>query len=245
MKVYYNKIELKTKSEWRDKVFVGKKSKSWKEGYSAESLAEFICKRNGARKLEELLSNVLGKRVQLRDAYPECEVKFDNYGHGREHDLAIKGFTENGNVFVGVEAKVNEPFGLPIIDVYQQSLKKLLNGNKSNGWKRIDELLIKYLGQPIETSDYRLRYQLLYSIAGTLMADRSFNEPFNEYVLLVLTFKTSESNDVCGNYNHQCFDEYVKRLKAVPINGVDKAYKVSILDKTLYLVYREIDLLAP
>ena len=95
------------------------KSTQWKQGRSAYSVANFIVNRDrdGARKLRDRVSSVLGAPVTFHKIIPEYEVKFDQYGKGRFHDLGICGKTQSGkSLFVGAEAKVDEPFGTYVAD---------------------------------------------------------------------------------------------------------------------------------
>jgi len=61
----------------------------WKEYRSAYSLAEFILNRNGASALQHRVGQALGEQVELERAFPEMEVRFDQFGRGRMHDLGI------------------------------------------------------------------------------------------------------------------------------------------------------------
>ena len=62
----------------------------------------------------------------LDRAISEYEQKFDDFrGRGRIHDLGIFGQTESGkSLFVGVEAKVDEPFGPFVHDAYLSAKAK-------------------------------------------------------------------------------------------------------------------------
>ena len=63
--------------------------KHWKKHRSAYSIAEFILNRGGVEAIQSRVASTLGKAVQLDRAVPEYEVRFDKYGKGRMHDLAI------------------------------------------------------------------------------------------------------------------------------------------------------------
>ena len=64
---------------------------------SAYSVAEFMLKNNGGEYLRARISQLLGEPVVLQEAKPELEVRFDNYGKGRFHDLGIYGRNEDSN----------------------------------------------------------------------------------------------------------------------------------------------------
>lgn len=81
----------------------------WKEGRSAYSVADFIVNHDGVRIIQNRIEEVIGQTLQIERAVPEYEVRFDNFGRGRIHDIALFGTTTKGEtIFVGVEAKVDE-----------------------------------------------------------------------------------------------------------------------------------------
>lgn len=98
-------VEIQSLDDWKKLYDTPQQSDHWKEHRSAYSVADFIINRNGAACLQARVSDVLGEPVDLERAIPEHEVRFDEYGRGRVHDLAIYGRSETGkNIFVGVEA---------------------------------------------------------------------------------------------------------------------------------------------
>ena len=106
-------------ADWAKLYDSPRSSHQWKEGRSAYSAAEFIINRNGAESLRARVSDALREPVVFDRIVPEHEVRFDQFGHGRMHDLAVFGKTSSGQtLFVGVEAKVDEPFGASVRDAY-------------------------------------------------------------------------------------------------------------------------------
>ena len=242
MEIKYKGYLLKKAEDWHNYIYVGKKAKDWKVGKSAESLANFICNHDGISELEKVISQIVGLEVLIDDAHPEHEVRFDKYGHGREHDMAIIAHSGDKTVFIGLEAKVNEEMGPTIVDAYTEFKAKELRGEATNGCKRIDALMEKYLPVPIKKSDFALHYQLLHATAGTLAAESASKKNFDYYVFLVVTFVTQSSNDDCAKRNHRCFEKYCKRILAEPTKGTKDTFKTIADGKTLYLAYREINL---
>ena len=110
---------IETMAEWKRLYDSPRTKHQWKEHRSAYSVAEFILNRNGAEALRARVSDAIGETVQFERNTPEMEVRFDQFGRGRMHDLGISGKSASGkSVFVGVEAKVDEPFGAPVGEVY-------------------------------------------------------------------------------------------------------------------------------
>ena len=69
-------------------------------------------------------SDLLQRTPSASASVPESEVRFDQYGKGRVHDLGICGKTASErSLFVGVEAKVNETFGKSVGDEWREANK--------------------------------------------------------------------------------------------------------------------------
>ena len=85
----------------------------WKIGFSAQSLAEdFMC-FDGELMLQQMIEQFTGEHIEGTPiAMIEHGSPFDAYKRPRMQDLAVKGKLTNGkSFFIGVEAKVHEPFG--------------------------------------------------------------------------------------------------------------------------------------
>ena len=117
------------------------KKNQWKEGRSAYSVADFILNRGGAAHLESRLSEVLKQEVSFSLITPEKEIRFDRYGRGRVHDLAIYGAdSTEKTLFVGLEAKVDEKFGQTVRDRFEDANKQLVRNPRSKAVERIRAL---------------------------------------------------------------------------------------------------------
>jgi hypothetical protein len=231
MKVEFKGNTITNLIEWERFVFSGKKAKHWKEGRSAFSLADFVINKNGKQKISELVADQIGENYTLDIAKPEFEARFDKYGHGREHDLGIFGKTESGKkIFVGVEAKVDESFGDTIASAYHKVKAKELNDLPTNAPKRIEKLL-NFNFKSIKASDFNLRYQLLFSTAGTLCMDADI------HILLILVFKTKDYDNKKGVVNYKDLQAFLKKIEAVKI--VENTYQVNINNKDLTIIYKE------
>lgn len=150
MKYFYKDIEITTKAEWErafNKSYNNKgKDIHWKIGRSGECLAEdFIGNEpNGEKSIVDIIKSFLGTtNISLETAKLEHASIFDTHPRPRIQDLAIWGKADNKNIFVGVEAKVDEPFGSKTI----AGQRKYVNGlTKTEANLRLDELVCNYLG---------------------------------------------------------------------------------------------------
>lgn len=232
MRIEFKGSAISNIAEWENFAFSGKKSKHWKEGRSAFSLADYVSNNNGKQRIIDLVSAQINDDFTLELAHPEYEARFDSYGHGREHDLGIFGKTASGKkIFVGVEAKVDESFGDTIATAYHKAKAKELNGVRTNAPKRIEDLL-NFNFPTIKTRDFQLPYQLLFSTAGTLCVDADI------HILLILVFKTKNYDKKKGDSNYKGLLAFLKKAQANKI--ADNTYKLNMNNKDLTLIYKEV-----
>lgn len=190
-----------------------KKAHQWREGRSAHTLAGFICHRNGLEHIARRVGSALGTSVRFDSAVVEQEVRFDGFGHGREHDLGIHGTTDDGQtLFVGVEAKVDESFGATVLDAYLAAKCRALSDERTNAPERIENLL-KLHFEPVDRAAFDVRYQLTYATAGTLAAGAERS------VLYVLVFKTPLYDEVKGAENYRDYLSFMTKLDAQAMDG--------------------------
>lgn len=215
------------------------KPTQWKPGRSAYSVADFIVKRDGARKLRDRVSSVLGALVTFHKIIPEYEVKFDQYGKGRFHDLGIIGETQSGkSLFVGVEAKVDEPFGSYVADEWRKAQEIRESGKGTRLPQRIMQLCDRFNdGLGISECD-KVRYQLLHGTAGTVDAKADVS------VFYVAVFKTDSYDKEIGESNHRDYQQFIERAGgATQDNGNGASSHVLTLGgKRLIAIYEYFDL---
>jgi len=232
MRIEFKGNTISNLAEWQNFVFSGKKTKHWKKERSAYSLADFIINNSGEQKIVELVADQINENFTLDIAHPEYEARFDKYGHGREHDLAIFGKTDSGKkIFIGVEAKVDESFGDTIASAYHKAKAKELNELPTNAPIRIEKLL-NFNFKLIKASDFDLRYQLLFSTAGTLCIDADI------HILLILVFKTNDYNVKKGDKNYKYLEAFLKKSEAIQIT--DNIYELNMDNKILTVIYKEV-----
>ena len=270
MKIYSKKMkqEITDILTWENSV----RKAHWKPGRSAQTLAEYVLASNPAgKKLESVFTEIFKTIPALKNdpihfnyAYPEFEVKFDDYKNGRKHDLGVFGVTERGkNIFVGVEAKVDEPFGNFIGAEYAKAVKYKNNaiaaGKNSYKPDRIEDLL-QYFFYSCEIEKFSdLRYQLLHGLGATKFNTGSIDDP--DYALFcVIAFRTKTSgkkgfpNEKEKN-NYQDYknllgalsaagNKVVKYKSPAPFVKENSTYEITLKNKkTIYSSYVEIDAL--
>jgi len=203
-----NGSEIASMDDWAKLYDTPRQRHQWKRHRSAHSVAEFLLNCAGADAVQSRVSEALECRVRFDRAVPEYEVRFDEYGHGRVHDLGIFGTTDSGaSVFVGVEAKVDEPFGLSVHDAYLAAKARQIAGVSTNAPERIEKLLALHFSSP-DVGMFGVRYQLLYATAGTLAA------PANIHVLYIMVFKTKLYDESVGADNYRDYIQFMARVGA-------------------------------
>lgn len=224
--------------DWAHIFSTGKKGRHWKEHRSAFSLAKYVMHLEGLAKIRSKVAFAINEPVEFSKAIVEQELRFDCYGHGREHDLGIHGVTESGkSVFVGLEAKVDESFGIPVIQAYIDCKAKQLSGISTNAPQRIEGLLKANFGE-VKPHHFNIRYQLLYATAGTIAAGADLS------VLYVLVFKTPLYDEIIGAENYRDYVVFMNHLGAENRSeATDLDHRVTEFnDKPLICMYEQIAL---
>lgn len=234
--------------EWRRLVFDGtSKSRHWRKGRSAHSLAEFIIgQRNGAAHLQRRLSSALGLSVKLEEATPEYLARFDSYLGGPSNlDLGITGSVgcsdRCSSLFVGVEAKVDEPFGSTVKGRYTAAFKDRSDGKRTNAPERVKELLSRYFsvsGSPVTSRFAGIRYQLLTGTAGTV------SYPAERSVFYILVFRTSLYDEGKGQANQRDYESFVEAARGrslIRTGSGSRADELELDGKRLVCIYDYVD----
>jgi Domain of unknown function (DUF6946) len=203
--------EITNLEDWAKLYDTPQSSHQWKEGRSAHSVAEFLINLDGAKTIQDRVSEAIGKTIEISRVIPEYEVRFDKFGRGRVHDLGMFGTTsDDETIFIGVEAKVDETFGATVHDSYLTAKAKQITGISTNAPERIEKLLAMHFSDP-NPSMFDIRYQLLYATAGTLAADADIS------VLFVAVFKTDLYNESIGVENYRDYIQFMGKVGAIPL----------------------------
>ena len=240
--------EISNLEQWRSGVFDGtSKTRHWKKGRSAYSLAKFIMTRNGAAYLEERISSVLSRQATLEQATPEFPARFDSYpGNPSNLDLGITGrlgrSAHQQTLFVGLEAKVDETFGSTVGSRYSSAMKKRRAGQNTNAPERVRDLLSKHFSVEDTADSSRfadVRYQLLTGTAGTVAA------PGEVFVFYILILRTSEYDVRKGLANQVDYERFIEaaRGKLLMRHGEDfRADELMSAGKRLVCIHEYVDL---
>jgi len=216
--------------------------KKWKPGRSACELANFMMKLDGETMIKKVVSELINENVTFETATPELEIRFDQHRKGRAHDLGIWGITDSKKtIFVGVESKVDEPFGKKISDKYHEANKRESDGKNTDVPKRIEGLLQRiFKATPPKHSD--LRYQLLYTTAGVLDAAKN-KEKADISILFIIVFKTDSYKKNKGEKNLEDYHKFINCAESEKIqsNSDIEFHKLKIDDKEMYSIYMTID----
>ncbi|MBI5043238.1 MAG: hypothetical protein HZC10_05295 [Nitrospirae bacterium] len=161
----------------------------WVIGRSAFESARFWLRAENHNLVKKVLINHFHK-IDFQLAAPEFKTPFDqNGGNDRNHDLFIKALDSKGNIFIGIEAKVDEPFGDVIAKTFIDASAKKIEKPESKSLKRIIDLS-KNIDLGNSDLFWGLRYQLAYSIAGLIAHSKI--EEVSRALFLVQTFKTNK-----------------------------------------------------
>ena len=222
------------------------KSDKWEEGRSAATLGRFIFEHDGIEQIESIVSAILkSKNISFNwspnVALFEHESKFDKYGKGRIHDLALR--DSDNRIFVGVEAKVVEPFdSRDIQSAYLSGLIRRAKGDSSNITNRIESLIRRNNFRQFKKEDLSLKYQLLFSTIGTACEDAEC------CIFLVLVFKTSFYDEVAGTENYHDYQKFMNAISSKRINSDMDLREVEVFTdkklenkKTIYAAYKYIE----
>lgn len=176
-----------TGTDWQR--LLGKPKLHWKKGRSAMSAA--ACWEESQPQLPPEITQVLESSkeqslfsLELLVAIPEWEVELPGGDTASQTDILAITRNESGLVILGVEAKVDEPFG--------PTLEEKKSGATEGQLGRI-AYLEKELGctAPFENNT---RYQLLHRTVSALLTARAFHAPIA--VMLVHSFSpTSKWQD--------------------------------------------------
>ena len=216
----------------------------WKKGRSAYTLADFVLNGEGASHLESRLSGVLEREASICLITPEKEVRFDRYGRGRFHDLAIEGVVGSDmSLFVGVEAKVDESLGPTVQERYEGAEKELLKNSRSKATERIRNLP-ELVSPGLELdSTLDIRYQLIHGTLGTIAARQTNGQPYDCYVFYVLVFKTFLYDEQSGEENHRDYLRFIQRLGGSIIEHPQvEAHSLTIGSKPLTCIYEHAEI---
>ena len=238
-----------TASNWKEGFIAVDEERHWEEGRSAERLAHDFsdgAPSSGEKSLRDAIRLFLKTDdIIWHKAYIEHGSRFDRYRRPRMQDLAIWGEANGESFFIGVEAKVDEPFGSRNVKEQKEYIKSLKKQSKAGD--RLNELTADFLAGIDEEKYGGIRYQLLYYLAG------SFREDADIIIMPVFAYHSDKYDSVKGRNNYNAYEDFMKKLGFTRIDAdveyMEAAYvkeittydrtRKKILTKTVYSCYFE------
>lgn len=251
---------LSSFDEWKKGFIEVDEKNHWREGYSACSLGEFFTIGKGEQWLAEIEQDILGSTVEHIGGRIEHPSKLDEFRGGqRMQDLAIWGSTPSGvSVFIGIEAKVLEPFGgFSVYDSYlagvEEREKRNPRSNKANRVCQVVDFLFK--GETPDSFKVKdLRYQLMHYFKASVLEASSLEESARkinqrktaEIILLpVVVFNTKhyKEDPQLAQDNHNDYLKFVEALNCdVKVINGRKVYHKIIDHRDVYTFYEIVGL---
>ncbi len=188
-------------------------AKQWKCTRSAMELARYITDNTG------VLPDAIKKAIEITDEptdqvfawAAEYVTRLVGRGEGRNHDMAIFG----DDLFIGIEAKADEPF--------DKKATQWLKDGGDNKRNRLNDLCKIAFGKDYNEEEFgEIRYQLLSAFGGTVReAVKRVNK---KALLLVLVFSNGkESKNFVRNNND--LDAFIDKANFDPIQRIDSEIK--------------------
>ena len=184
----------------------------WKKGYSAYELAYSWVKADGipspVRAVLEQSEEFQG--MELVEGFFERETELRSRGRPSQTDLLALISNGDGCAILGIEGKVNEPFG--------QLVSEWISGGSDGKHKRLS-VLTETLGLKDHDTG-RLRYQLLHRTAAALFEAHRYRT--SKAVMLVHSFSA----------DHRWFNDFRAFSEAigVPVEEVNQLSEPVIVE---------------
>lgn len=216
-----NQIEIDSLETWRKQFFSGKKAKHWVQGRSAFECANYWLKTDNLSSLSQLLSPQI-VIDSFDEAYPECELKFDENKHPRENDLLL--IANKGDTLISVEAKTDESFSK--VDFLNAMKSAIAYKNKKPESKQPERLFNLYKNYFNSNNEiFTMMHQLLYWFAGSI-AEAKRRDATNIVLLNQVFYNPSIHDTKAMQKNHKDFEYF---------SNVITNHKISeIVPNTLY-----------
>jgi hypothetical protein len=195
-----------------------KKDYQWRAGRSAMELARawFTSPTPTCpREICDLLASLpRGTGLRLVTGLPEHVTPLPERGEGRNHDLLLYGHTDDGDIVISVESKVDESFGETVGAYWSKGRR---SKTPTRAPERIETLLLMAFGAEArpDTSPWKeLRYQLLTGVIGT--AIEASRRGVATAVVVVHEFRTESADVESLATNSEDFRAFVSALLRLP-----------------------------
>ena len=180
----------------------------------------------------------------MEQGTPEYAARFDRYEGPARIDLGISGRTGRGeSLFVGLEAKVDEPFGSETVcGMWLKATETRKSNPRSRASARVKELLSRYFGdddEPCESRYAEVGYQLLTATAGAVAVEADVS------VFYVTVFRTADYDAESGRRNRLDYDNFMRISGAGDLAHEDReflAQELTLDGRPLVCIYEHFDL---
>ena len=220
MRIHKSGHEICSVEDWHLWAPPKKRTLHWRDGRSAKELARSWF-RSGMPtppdELRSLMEKTFGTGIVFEEAEPERIIQLDEFkGEQRNCDLVIACKRESQRIVVSVEAKADEPFGDSATgDYYDRKLQ-----TRSKVPKRIEQLSAALFGTHLDGTIRKLRYQLLHSAVGALIA--AADQKANCAVFLVHEFYSSKLNSEKVDQNMAHWTAFVRAFPDLARAAVER-----------------------
>ena len=184
----------------------------WRDGRSAKELARAWFRCHTAAPPSELgllfNSHPAFDGLVIEDAIPECQIRLDDFrGEQRNADLWLRCKRGGDTVVATIEAKADESFG-ELIGPYYDSRVRV----RSNAPARIEALCKAVLGCNLTETIRNTRYQLLHSVAATVISAGEHRAA--RAIFVVHEFRSTSCQPAALARNHADWSPFVNLLMA-------------------------------
>lgn len=218
-----SKFEIVTISDWEKLA----NPNHFRDGYSAMEIAKYwipvdSCPEEIGLRLEQI-EGVTDFKIDY--VIPELQTTFDDYSNGRNHDLGIFGEGGGKRIFIGVEAKVAEPFDNKTFGQYlQQGILKQWKGISSKAPSRAKELFGFFKNFGKDYLFFDIKYQLIQSTVGVVAEAKKHN--CDVAVFMVHQFKRNSKDKMDSIILDNSYDKNKKDwesfLKFLNVKSVEE-----------------------
>ena len=211
-----NGKQITSLENWKEEFFIGKKIKHWKRFRSAYECASYWLNEKKVEDFESILHSKVDF-TSFSEAYPECELKFENYYHPRENDLLIT--TNDDKTIISVEAKTDESFSSEnYLEAFETALKTKKKNSNSMQLERLLEMYKNYFCGNNEILN--LMHQLAYWFAGSIAEGTRRN--CKNLILLNQVFNSHKLNKSKLAKNQRDFEYFVGLITNHEIKEIQK-----------------------
>lgn len=194
-------------------------TKHWVAGRSAMEIARTFFRGGTAALPSPLVALLAGEPVlagfEADEVRPEHQTALPPPGASgpRNHDVWLRGAVAGRKVGIGIEAKADESFDLPVAAKLANAEKRIADGKGSDAPERLQILGSMLFGPSFDLGNPvngRIGYQLVSGLAGTLI--QAARDDANLAAFVVYEFSSPLTNAEKQKENAKALDAFVRFL---------------------------------